>query len=182
MPTPESTEMSLALIRDVESFYDSLHRIIAAVAKGISSGAMNRIGLHVQFFRPASNFSEANRMLTEIMPDKYRMTLVDEEDFILQVNRPYVSQAVANTRMNAIAKWSVERLQVIAFAAPARIAAVQGQANMPIPRVKEYKGASIAFENNNHPAILNPDQQSSLLREALTMQNSFISEERGIRQ
>ena len=182
-PTPEGTEMSLALISDVEAFFDSLNRIIVAVSKGVSVGSMNRVGLHVQFFRPASNFTEANRMLTEIMPDKYRLALSDEEDFGLQVNRPYVSHTVPDIKMNAIAKWSIERLQVVAFAAPVRMAGVQTQPRMPAPRIKEFMGASTAFENNNSkPTSLSPDQQSSLLFEAMAQQNIFLGDGRGTRQ
>ncbi|HEY9158674.1 hypothetical protein [Candidatus Binatus sp.] len=147
--------------------------IIDVIAKGTISNSVSRVAFGVQFITVKANVVEANRTLTTVLPDQYRMKITDEQDFIFQINRPHMSSKVGNITMNFLTKWSMERLQVVSMEIPV------GGAPIPTPggtsfaphdvKVKDFIAASVRFDNNNVPTIsLTSGQQSSLLLEGLT--------------
>jgi len=112
---------------------------------------------------------EANKIIVSIIPELYRPKLGNEEEFILQLNRPKISQRVDNLKMNLITKWSVERLQMFWMQTPTGPGTHTASTPTAIPG--EVITASISFDNNNVPTssdkALPSGYQSSLLLEAL---------------
>lgn len=166
----QGPQMELALIRDPAVFDDGLKTIVRAISQGFDADfPVLRVAMYTQYLCPAPNFKEANQRLTEIMPDNYRVTLKEEQDFVLQMNEPYTSAVIPNSTLNALTKWSVERLQVIAFAMPQPAAQVPGQPIVPTANTRQFIAASMAFEHNLiNPMQLSSTQQSSLLSEILS--------------
>lgn len=165
----EMADMSLVLIEDTNQLHADLMRIIGILAEGIVSNSVSRVALGVQFITVKPNLVEANRTLTKVMPDQYRIKLTDEEDFIFQINRPRMSSKVGTVRMNFLTKWSMERLQILTMAIPASGIATSKESSFTPANVREFLAASVSFDNNNAPtSALTSSQQSSLLLEGLT--------------
>jgi len=123
-----------------------------------------RVGVYVHFVRLASDLKEANKQLTAVIPNEYRPRITDEEDFTLQINRPFPSRAVDGMRMNKITKWSADRFQVLSLSFQ-----VSNLANVGSQLEKGYPAASVICDNNTVPvkSPLTNLQQMSLLQEAL---------------
>src|SRR5208337_4113147 len=105
----------------------------------------------------ARDFETANRLIMSALPERYRLALSNEADFILQINHPQTSGVVDNLQLNLIDKWAVERFRIISMGA-----------SMGPPGIKESLVATVLFDYNNipEPAVLSPDEQSKLLLEA----------------
>lgn len=168
-PGEEIPDMSLALIEDLSHLQTELLRIIEFIGRGAVSESVPRVAVSMQFVKPEASSVEANKTLTRIIPDQYRMGLTDEEEFIFQINRLKTSRELPDIKMNFITKWSVERFQVLALSfllAGSRVPAPQG-----VPPGQQqsatFLAASVLFDNNNVPASipLTAAQQSSLLLE-----------------
>ena len=161
----------LAVIEDSKEFYDELARVARTLGRGLVTNSIVRVATFVQVISPAANSTEANVALMSIVPTQYRIALGNEEEFILQVNRPRTSEQVEKLKMNFITKWSVENFQIISVS-------VSGDAGTPlvapqssVPQVAQFIAASVAFDNNNVPVSpdkpLSSSQQASLLLEGL---------------
>jgi hypothetical protein len=171
-PQAMAQQPSVNLIEDGSRLHAELRRIIGAIGQGVVSDLVIRVGLNFQFLAVKPSSAEANSALTTTIPDQYGVRITDEEDFIFQINRPYTSRAVASIKMNSITKWSVDRLLVFTATipmswAPTSALATAGPAT---PQAAAFIAASVVFDNNNVPTEtqLSRNQQSSLLREALT--------------
>ena len=168
LPPPSPT--SLQVIDDSARLYAELVSLIAATGRGLTAVPMTRIALYVHFITLLPSMPEANRLISGILPPRYRLSLEDEEDFVLQVNRPRPAAQAAGLRMNYITKWSVDRFQLFALAMP--VGATPGTMpnfGTPVPQQYEQFGASIVFDNNNVPGSPLPaDQQRGLLSGALS--------------
>src|SRR5207248_1561787 len=103
-----------------------------------------RAATYVQIISLETNSTEANKVLMSIVPEQYRIALSSEEEFILQVNRPRMSEQVDKLRLNLITKWSVETFQVISLAVAADVSAptVAPQASV-MPQVANFVAASV---------------------------------------
>jgi hypothetical protein len=108
---------------------------------------------------------EANHILTGILPNRYRVGISNEEDFVLQINQPRTSAEVEGVRMNYLTKWSTLRFQVLNVSIAMGVAGVA----MPTQETQEFIAAGLTFDNNNKPVNvpLTREQQSSLLSEGL---------------
>lgn len=162
-------EISFPLIEDTGLLHSELLRIIDIIDQRTVIQSVVRVALGVQFLALRPSSVEANRVLTAIIPEQYGVRIADEEDFIFQVNRPYASRKADGIKMNSIAKWSVDRLQLLAFAIPLSGPTTSAQtAAPPGSQTAQFIAASLLFDINNVPtAPLAGGQQSSLLREAL---------------
>ena len=148
---------SLALIEDTTQLHGELSRIIRVIGEGLIPHPVTRVAVFLQFVIPASTSADANRILLESMPQAYRMRVTDEEDFVFQVNRPVNLNIMDSIRMNLIAKWSVEHIQLFA-----------GRYTPPVSQ--PVITASITFDHNNAPIIIpiGTDRQAALLNEGLS--------------
>jgi hypothetical protein len=169
-PSSQEPRVSFPLIEDMGQFDAQLLRIIEVVGQGAVSGPVVRVALNLQFLALNTGFAEANRALTAIIPNQYGVKIANEEDFIFQVNRPYISREAGDIKVNCITKWSVDRLQILTIALGMGGAPTPANVASPKPQTAEFTAASIAFDINNVPAetMLSAAQQSSLLHEALT--------------
>jgi hypothetical protein len=173
-PTDEVAQLSFRLIEDTSQLRAELTTITDAIGNGIVSDSVVRVALNVHFLTVKPSPAKANEVLTKIIPAQYGVRITNEEDFIFQINRPYMSRKVEATKVNSITKWSVERLQVLTFAFPMIGAPISAPANAvpPKPLTAAFTGASVTFDINNapmeSPILLSGEQQSLLLREALT--------------
>jgi hypothetical protein len=160
------------LIEDASQFRAELLAIIGVVGRGAISGHFNRVALNVQFLALAESPAEANKALTTVIPSQHGVKITDEEDFIFQINQPFLSREAEGIKMNFITKWSVDRIQVLTFAVQAGGAQGPGLANAAsiMPQQVTFTAASVSFDINNVPAesAFSAPSQSSLLREALT--------------
>jgi len=162
---------SLPLIDDTRQLHAELMRIIDALAKVTIPTSVSSVAFNVQFITVKPSVAETNQTLAAVLPDQYRIKLTDEQDFVLQINRPHPSRNVENITINCITKWSMERLQVLSIrAVPAGV--ISASIGMPNVNVKQFIAASVRFDNNTVPPVppipLTTGQQSSLLLEGLT--------------
>lgn len=157
----------LSVIEDSKEFHDELARIARMVGRDLVTHPILRVATFLQFVLIEANSTEANKALMSIVPEQYRITLGNEEEFILQLSRPRMSEKVEKLKLNLITKWSVERFQVVSLLISMGAAPQSGVA----PQVTEFIAASVGFDNNNVPVSadkpLSNSQQSSLLLEGL---------------
>ena len=165
----EEAGMTFRLIEDTRQFHTELVRLIKFIGAGVvGSASVNRVGIFLHFVQLAADIQEANKLLTAVMPDQYRVRITDEEDFVFQINRPQASLGVEGVKMNYLVKWSVDRFQVFNFAIPTGASVTGSQSILPPPS-HQFIAASVTFDHNNVPAAspLVGKQQSSLLSEGL---------------
>ena len=166
-PESASEAPRFFVIEDSQELHDELARIARFVGQGLLANPILRVATFLQFVSVEANSTEANKTLMSVVPEQYRIRLSDEEEFILQLSRPRMSERRENLKMNLITKWSVERFQVFSLLIPMGAALQSGVA----PQVTEFIAASVGFDNNNVPVSANKplpnSQQSSLLLEGL---------------
>ena len=164
---PLGPEVGLSLFEDSNRLSEGLAQITDALGRGAYANGVSRVALYVQFLNPAPGYTEANKLLTKVIPDKYGVRLTTEEDVVFQINCPYASHQANDLVMNSIVKWSLQKLQVVSFTITGL--GPFGPANQPTAQAKSYVAASVNFDINSRPtkAPLVSGQVAALLREAL---------------
>jgi hypothetical protein len=165
----QEAQMTVALVDHPIELRDELKRIIDLLDEGLVSNSISRVALQLQFLNLKPSHAEANKAVTEIIPDPYGVTITDEEDFVFQINRPRMDEDFRDIRMNFLTKWSVEQFQVLTI--PIAIGGVPVAAGMVSPslQAKTFISASVVFDNNNTPTpnrTLTGKEQSALLHKA----------------
>ncbi len=166
-PSLSFAPSNILQIQDAKIFNSEMEQILQAINGASGWGDFNRIALNVHIQNQQSNISEANKSLSEAIPEKYRLGITDEEDFILQINRPYMSTKVNGVRVNTITKWSVDRFRILQLNfGPGNTVGPQGSNQVPMS--KDLDVASISIDVNSLPTEkeLPPTKQAELLREA----------------
>jgi hypothetical protein len=179
-PAPDSgPTMNLPLIVNRNGLHAEMERMMSALDSGGIVNPISRVALYLQLLSPQPNSVKANEAVTSIIPVEYGVKISNEEDFIFQINKPYVSKAVLGTRMNCITKWSVERIQVVSITLAG--GSVPHGAQVPSPQTTEFVAGSMSFDVNNLPVSvpLPYVQQAALLREARAVVNR-IEQETGL--
>ena len=165
----EMSSTSLVLIEDTNQFHRELRHLIEVINKDHISDSASRVAISVQFVNLKSSSAETNKALLSVLPKQYRVNLVDETDFVLQVNRPRPSHNLQSVRMNFLRRWSTERLQVMRMAiSSAGLSISSSKGAQPEVQAVEFPAASVSFDNNNAPDPSNPlgkEQQAALLTE-----------------
>jgi hypothetical protein len=160
------------LIQDARLFCAELKKLIGIIGTDTGWGPMIRVALNVQFQVQRQNFVEANNTLVAILPDKYKVGISDEEDFVLQVNDVYASRAVERIKMNCIKKWSVDRFQVVAFGLQSTGGIIRPQVNtVPnSPDIPQFITSSVMLDINSIPTSepISSKNQAALIDEAFT--------------
>ena len=165
------SQMTINLIDHPIELRDELMRIIKVPDRSSVSENVSRVALILHFLNLKLSHAEANKALTEVIPDRYGVTIMDEEAFVFQINQPHMNREFQDIRMNFITKWSVEQFQTLTISIP--IGGVPAQAGMTwaSPQPKTVIAASVVFDNNNTPPTpvraLTGKEQSALLQEAL---------------
>lgn len=165
-PTSDS-QQGLPFIQDGDELRSEMRRIAKLVRNRPGEPQLSRVALFLQFLSPQKTISEGNKAAGSIIPEKYGLRIQDEEDFIFQINQPYASKFAAETRMNCITKWSVERIQLMTVNVPSQ--GMSAGEQLRSPRITVLIAASVSFDINNSPADtpLPAVKQSALLEEAL---------------
>jgi hypothetical protein len=169
MGSREIHEMSLVLIEDTVQLQTELVRLIDFIGGGENIGApVSRVGLNLHFVAVIPSILEANEVLINALPERYRVRIKDEEDFVFQVNQPRMSRNVEGVKINYITKWSIERFQMfnISITVGAPVIDQRGLTQ----KGPDFVTASVMFDHNNVPVNFSLDgkQQSALLVEDLT--------------
>lgn len=170
--TPPSSEDGLPLasfpvIVDTGMLNAELLRIVDAITRAVQS--VVRVAIGIQFLAVKPSSAEANSLIAGVIPSIYGVRITNEEDFIFQVNRPYVSSEAQGIKMNSITKWSVDRLQILTIALPMGGSTVTPVPSSPRPQTEQFIAAVVNFDINSVPSEtpLATGQSSSLLSEAL---------------
>lgn len=174
LPRPQLVGNTVAFIDEADQLQTELRRIISALDTEWGVDAM-RVALAVQLGHSSKSFGEANGILKSTLPNGANLGLSEEEDFVLQFNRPYASQVASGIRMNFIIKWAVQRFQSITF----QPAPPGTNSSGPfLPKIDEFAVPTLTIESNSvsppvvlapgtRPNLLTSQQQVSLLNEAL---------------
>jgi hypothetical protein len=157
--TPPSSS-DFVLIEDTKLFHNVLSQVVQSVTEN-NTIRVNRAACFVQFACPAKNYQEANELIRTILPKQFTLQLADEEDFILQVNRP---RQIDDVKMNYITKWAVDRLQILAL----QVLAPQAQQTPTMSKLlSEHIVGSVTFDNSNAAtAPLSKERLATILGEA----------------
>jgi hypothetical protein len=91
---------ALNVIEDTKLFHNAFEQVLQSVAKN-NSTSVTRAACFVQFGCVARDYRDANAIIRTILPEQYAIQLADEQEFILQVNRP---EQIEETTMNRITK------------------------------------------------------------------------------
>jgi len=167
MPNPGSTG-SIPVIEDSGSLRNELSELAIAVVEKLAV-TINRAACFVQFLNPADSFREANKNIRSVLPREAQIELIEEEDFILQLNRP---RRVADLPINFITRWSVDRLQLMNLQVGGPV-----QQGGPAQIILEKLVASVQFDNNNVPTMtLSKGQIGVILQECLRGVSSNLKE------
>jgi hypothetical protein len=150
---PASSGPALSLITDASLF----HKMLADIIAGVRNLTINasRVALFSQFAIIADNFTDANKLILSILPKRFDLDLVAEQDFVLQFNEPRRDQGFD---MNFVTKWSVERVQQLSLQIGGGLSQL----------VSENFLTSVSFDHNNVPkGQLSVDQMGRVLDIAL---------------
>lgn len=147
------TEPTLVLMEDAGALHGELLRLSVALGVGAVNlpEEFNRVAIAVQFASIEANATEANRTITQAIPEKYRPKLNDEQAFVFQINQPARISPVEATQVNFVTKWSVEQFQVFRLGVSSdSMQGGSGQGALQ-PQWKTFVGACISFECNLLP-------------------------------
>jgi hypothetical protein len=175
-------EPQLHLIDDASAFYAELLRVSTAIGAGKIEvpPEFDRPAIFVQFASIESSVTEANRVLSGAIPEKYRPKLEDEGAFALQLNRPLTVRYRDDVTVNFLTKWSVEQFQVVSFGVQSGgVSGGSAQPGMLTPKVQVFIGACLTFDCHvAAPAgfvvpqgvrLLGRDQQAATFVDALRL-------------
>jgi hypothetical protein len=109
---------SFPLINDASQLYDSLESLCTCI-ENLRLPPIERVAVGLQLVQLTPGITESNKLLVKVIPSEYGIQLTNEEDFILQINKPFQYPASEPVRMNFTVKWSVERMRVMTFTVPA---------------------------------------------------------------
>jgi hypothetical protein len=162
MPVGEPNEPPpvISVLEDIPEFYGQMERLIDSV-EGAVAVSVNRLAVFAHFGFPSASIAESNKALLAVIPKKYQTKLTDEEDFILQVNRPRASKAREALRLNFINKWSADRFTLMRL----QISAQSPSTTTLHP--DDFFMASVVFDYNTATgeSKFDPNEQPAILRE-----------------
>jgi hypothetical protein len=139
---------------------------------------MARVALYLQFLTISDNYVEANKVLSAVIPQKFGLTLSDEEDIVFQINLPRMSKKITSVKLNVLTKWSVERIQVFTVTVPPAGMPLQTIASVP-QNIMQYITPTVVFDNSTPPDKVPPldaAQQADLLIEVLGIASEMQKE------
>jgi hypothetical protein len=147
-PTPTPFSNGLPAISDSRLLRAALASSIPSIEKAVRGAKLSRLAIYLQIGREVATSTEGNQFIRETLPPTYSVPLQDEEDFVLQLNRPSAAANDSSMRLNYITKWSVDRLQVLTFLA-AQNSPIAGQFTAGAPVISNKLAATIALDNSS---------------------------------
>jgi hypothetical protein len=176
--TQLTAQASVSTIEDTAELQRQLLQIFKVIGKGTISSPMARIALYLHFSMISNDFAEANKILTSVIPKKYGLQVTNEEDLVFQINRPRLSKQVANTKLNILTKWSVDRIQVLQIFLPPPGMPMQPTTTGP-QNIALFIAPTVVLDIST-PAeeisSFNSTQQEGLLNDALAVTSELQSE------
>lgn len=172
-PTGDGSVPTLFLIENGPLLNEDLRQVIEAIGTSLVDASINRVALFVQFSNIGNSVVAANRTLMEVVPQKYKINIDDEDSLIIQINNIKNSSSVQNMHLNLIDKWSVEKIQLLSFAITgpenSGPAANIIQAGAPTLTRTTVITSSVSFDYNSNPseAPISSADQAAILGEAL---------------
>lgn len=162
-PQPSGT---LDVIVDASSLYEELTATVSKLSTESPSERCIGFSLFMHFVSPEHNtVSNANAAISAVIPESYRPILSTEENFLLQINSPYITSEKRELKINLIKKWGVEQFRIVRFSVQ------QGSPAPLVPEVKNLLAPTVSFEVNNMPMDSNvhfsKSDQSALILEGL---------------
>ncbi len=163
---PSQPSGSLDVIANTAHLYKELKDLLSKLSTVSPSDRCIGFSLILHFASPEINtMPDANSTIASVIPTQYRPTLSSEENFLLQVNTPYMSPLYMERKINLIRKWSVEQFRIVRFTvqqtAPGQVA----------QEVSTLIAPTVFFEVNNIPLDsknnLTKSDQSTLLLDGL---------------
>ena len=145
----------LPAISDSRSLRTAIASSIPSIEKAVKGAKLSRLAIYLQIGREVATSTEGNEIIRETLPATFSVPLQDEEDFILQINRPSAAANDSSIRLNFITKWSVDRVQVLTFLAAQNLP-IAGQFTTGAPVISNKLAATIAFDNSS------PSQNSQI--------------------
>jgi hypothetical protein len=165
MPTTGADATVLPLIEDTELLSTEMAALIGSISKAFQKAPLNRVAAFLQVGQETTNYSDANKALSGAMWEDKKVSLSDEEEFLLQINPTRSDSKDPTLKLNFITKWAVERVQLMTFFNQVS-AGNPGMANAPV--VIEKIVPSIALDNSNMP-LQKPFADSEITRVLLEL-------------
>lgn len=157
--TPQPRDLpALPLIQDRQALYSELTSITEFARDGFDYAPVVRVAFHLQLLSPQSDIVQANRVLLSALPERYKVRLTNQEDFLLQVNEPYRSDSTG-LKINCVTKWSIETFRIVGVP-------TGGDAQIEVTQI----APSVLFDFNSarvSDESLSSEQRYNILREAL---------------
>jgi hypothetical protein len=163
-PKPTTVpSQSMPLVDRPESLRKEMSHLITISGESELNFPAVRLACAVQFASVASTTAEANQDMSSVLPAGYRLRLSDEEDFVLQINRPRQGKKI---KMNYVTKWAVEKTQILTFL---NVGAAATAGSSLEQFVTEFVLASISIDNSSIPSttLLSKEDIPTILAEAL---------------
>ncbi|WP_109487505.1 hypothetical protein [Occallatibacter savannae] len=170
-PGADEDSSAFSTIESAPDLQKLLLKSIESVGGALSLRAA-RVAVAIQFVSLVSSVREANGIFQSVVPRQYSLKLEDEDDFVFQVNTPFVSKSVASVSLNFVRNWSTVRFQVLNFAVAANAGyppVVFGDSSHAMGPQTSI-GASVNFEVNNVPTLepISIENQRLILLESLS--------------
>jgi hypothetical protein len=176
-PAPTPFSDGLPAISNSLSLRTAMDSAIRSIEKAVKATKLHRLATYLQIGREVTTSTEGNQIIRETLPAAYSIALQDEEDFVLQVNRPSPAANDSSMRLNFITKWSVERVQILTFLA-AQNPAIAGQFSSGVPVISNKLAATIVLDNSSpqRNSPIDDDQIGALLSLTLTRMDKQLRE------
>lgn len=178
-PGPVATPFAdrLPVIQDSQLLRFVMEKAIDSIGVAVKGAKVSRLATYLQIGQEVTSSAEGNRILIDALPEAYKVRLDDEEDFILQINRPSTTSGEEPQRLNLIIKWSVDRVQVLTFLA-GQNPSIGGQFASGAPVISNKLTSTIVFDNSSAPANtpIDDSQVSTILASAFARIRDQLSE------
>ena len=111
-PPPPSSDPSQSPVIDIGPFDSALPDFLSVAEEYLASAPeMQRLAFGPVLVSPAANLSSAYSLISQFLP-ALKIDAESSRDLFYQINRPRISSAVRNLRINRLAKWQVVELQL----------------------------------------------------------------------
>jgi hypothetical protein len=134
---------AVPVIEDTDLLSIEMKGLVGAVEGAFQQTALNRVAVYIQCGQEAADITSANQIISGSLWANQKVTLTDEEDFVLQINRKRLDSLDPSLKLNFITKWSVERLQMLMFS--------NAQMAAGGPTVTEIIMPTVTLDNSNMP-------------------------------
>jgi hypothetical protein len=148
-PAAATVGSALPSVEDTDFLSTEMMGLIGSIDNAFQQTPLNRVASYMQLGQEASDYRQANQIVSGAMWQHQKVSLNDEEDFVLQINRTDSDATDRSIKLNFITKWSVERVQVMTFFTQMSPDGGPGVANAPT--VIEKIIPTIALDNSNMP-------------------------------